>query len=257
MLYAYDIALKSGAQLHLLHTYHIPKVVALRGQYQETELNTFITYESEANDKLSNLIDWLNKIYAPASVQTSYRVVSNFALDEIVKTSYETEADLIVMETSFANNLKDIFFGTYTVRVIEETHRPVLVVPSSANYTKITHILYTTQADKNQAAEAAYVNDFAHFLEAKVAILPVQSSAMASRHQAQSALEMPMPSGNFSEKNNYILAPANSIQDTIDGFFEQNPSALLAISAHRKQLLEEVTSGNRSQPLHTPVLVLQ
>jgi nucleotide-binding universal stress UspA family protein len=257
MLYAYDIAVKSGAQLYLLHTYHIPKVVALRGQHQQTEQNTYLSYEREAGDKLDNLMNWLNKIHAPSSVNATYRVVSNFALDEIVKASYETEADLIVMETTFVSNLKDIFYGTHTVRVIEETHRPVLVVPASAQYTKISHILYTTQADKNQVAEAIYVSEFARFFEAKVAILPVQTSAMASKHQAQSMAEAHMPAGNFPEENNYIVDPAKSIQDTIEIFLKENPSALLAISAHRKQLLEEVTSGNCSQPLHTPVLVLQ
>src|SRR5690349_21428231 len=81
LLYAYDIALATGASLFLLHTYHIPRVVPLMEGYQQPEQEVHITYEREAFEKMDNLIKWLNKIYAPAAIKAVCKTVSNFAVD--------------------------------------------------------------------------------------------------------------------------------------------------------------------------------
>jgi nucleotide-binding universal stress UspA family protein len=259
LLYAYDIALQSGAELLLLHTYHIPRIVPLMEGFQQPELGMHLTYEREVTEKMDNLLNWLNKIYAPASVRARYKLVSNFATDEIIKTTYDQDVDLIVMGTK-SKDLKDIFLATNTVRVIEETPCPLLVVPDAALYTKISHILYTSHNPRKE--EISCVRSFAKAFNASVTLLHIPHQALAVTHQAQAISGNDLLADKLPDIFNDIISTKQNIQKAISSFIADKPSALLAISAYRRNLLHEVvaasnTSGQISHSLHTPVLILK
>ncbi len=255
LLFAYDIALATGAELFLLHTYHIPKVVPLMEQYQHPEMEAHITYEREATEKLENLMNWLNKIHAPATVKAVYRIGSAFAVDEIVKASYEQAIDLIVLGTKYTKDLKSIFFGSTIVRVIEETHCPVLVIPAAAPYAKINHLLFTSHQIPQQ--EMLLINELAKAFNAQVTLMLMREKSMAASHGAQANSGNDDASENTQFQFNQVLNTGQDIQRSISSFMEEHSSTLLAISANRRHLLDEVNTGQLSYPLYTPVLILQ
>lgn len=253
LLYAYDIALATGASLSLLHTYHIPRVVQLMKAYPQPDLEAHITYEREALEKMDNLISWLNKIYAPAAVKSFYKTVSSFAVDEIIKTAYEQYVDLIVLGTKNTKDLKSIFFGTNTVRVIEETHLPVLVVPALATYTTISHMLYISHQSHKQ--EIQFANNFAKVFNASVTLVHMQEKNLAASHQSQAIAAGTLPA-KAQQLYGDVISSGKSIQQTISDFTNEHASSMLAISASRRQLLDEVISEKNPCPLHMPVLIL-
>ncbi|MDO1445413.1 universal stress protein [Rhodocytophaga aerolata] len=255
LLYAYDIALATGAELFLLHTYHIPRVVPLMEQYQHPEVEAHITYEREAREKLENLMNWLNKIHAPATVKAVYKIGSAFAVDEIVKTTYEQGVDLIVLGTRYIKDLKSIFFGSTIVRVIEETHRPVLVIPAAAPYAKINHLLFTSHQFPQQ--EMLLIKELAKAFEAQVTLMLMREKSMAASHGAQAISGNDDTSENTQFQHTQVLHTGHDIQRSISSFMEEHPSTLLAISASRRHLLDEVNAGQASYPLYTPVLILR
>jgi nucleotide-binding universal stress UspA family protein len=255
LLYAYDIALATDAGLFLLHTYHIPGVVPLMEGHRQPEWEVHLSYEREALEKMDNLIYWLNKIHAPAQVKAVYKTVLAFAVDEIVKTAYEQDIDLIVLGTKNTRDLKSIFSGTNTVRVIEETHCPVCVVPASAPYASIKHILYTPH--QTQPQETLFVNGLTKAFHAALTLIPVREKTLAASHQAQAMSGTGSAADNLPPLFNQVVDSGQPIQQTITTFVREHPATLLVISAGRRHLLDEVMAAQVSPPLHAPVLILQ
>ncbi len=258
LLYAYEIALQSGAKLYLLHTYHMPVIIPLMEKHLHPEPAASKQYEREISEKMENLVAWLNKIYAPARVSTTYRIVPNFTVDEVVKVTYEEQIDLIVMSTTETGELKDIFLKMPVVRVIEETQCPVLTIPARASYTQIRRMLYITQADVVPAEELAFIKNFSALFNASVTMLHTSGAVhtSSSSRQARSVA----PAAVYESSAEYALTDVN-IPETIYTINQQTPADLLIISAHRKNLLEQLHATRSSlqsgYQLDVPVLILR
>ncbi|WP_291866444.1 universal stress protein [Maribacter sp.] len=73
----------------------------------------------------------------------------NILIDEILTTSDNQDADVVIMGTQGATGAKEIFLGSHTVHVIQKSNRPVLAIPSNFKYIKPKKILFPTDFKVN------------------------------------------------------------------------------------------------------------
>jgi nucleotide-binding universal stress UspA family protein len=258
LLYASDLAIKSGACLHLFHTYHIPNIIPFTELYLHPEINH--EYEPEVTARLEHLINWINKVNAPASLQASCTVRCGLAADEIAAMAYEIQADLIVMGTEGANSIAEEWMGTNTARVIEQTHCPVLAVPVSATYREIKKIVYATELDEAEEDQIRFIAHITELFGAALLFLHVEKEEMeAVQHNTLHNIRKLSRQLPYDHISFYVNGNRN-VQKGIDTFVLQKNADLLVTVTHRRNFLQQLIdrSLSKKQVFHSriPVLVL-
>ena len=140
--YALDIAYLLGADLVIFNSFRLPHsksnvMTSLLDRMKEDSNNELERLKKEAlsNEKYKNL-----------KITTTSRSGSFISL--IPKVADEFKSDLIVMGTKGANSLKEIFIGTNTLEVIQNTKIPILTVPEEANNSKVDKIAMAVDLKK-------------------------------------------------------------------------------------------------------------
>jgi len=140
--YALDIAYLLGADLVLFNSYRLPHsksniMTSLLDRMKEDSNNELERLKKEAlsNQKYKNL-----------KITITSRSGSFISL--IPKVADEFKSDLIVMGTKGTNSLKEIFIGTNTLEVIQNTEIPILTVPEEAKNSKVDKIAMAVDLKK-------------------------------------------------------------------------------------------------------------
>jgi len=106
-----------------------------------------------------------------------YELVSAFNLltDEIDNIATEKKVDMVIMGTQGASGAKEIFVGTNTVYIIRKARIPVMAIPASYRFQKISHILFPTDYwSKYKEEEFQRLLDLADFCAAEITVLHVK-----------------------------------------------------------------------------------
>ena len=126
-------------------------------------------------------------------VQLHYDLV-NFGLNDIVPIEFESlntdltsgicnlietnNVGLVVMGTTGASGLKEMFLGSNTFNIIKQSTCPVIAVPSNASFKKIQNIIFATDFDlscKNK--NLPLVIELTRRLDAKLTLINIQTVA--------------------------------------------------------------------------------
>lgn len=120
------------ADLHLLHTYELPRKTALL-----TSIERHLV--GEAQKDISEESARVTAISGMSRVTSHVRRGYN---DELIDSEADKMgSDLIIMGTKGASGFKEVFLGSNTVRAIKRTDIPVMVIPLEAQYKPIEKIL--------------------------------------------------------------------------------------------------------------------
>lgn len=258
LLYASDLAIKSGACLHLFHTYYFPSIIPFTELYLQPEINH--EYEPEVKARLEHLINWINKVNTPASVQASCTVRCGPAADGIAAMANEIKADLIVMGTEGASNVAEEWMGTHTSSVIKQTRCPVLVIPAKAIYRKIKQMVYAIELDEAENEQIKFVARLARYLDATLLFLHVEKEDMeAVQHDTIHNIRKLSRQLPYDHISFYVNGNRN-VQQGIDTFVLQKQADLLVTVTHHRNFLQQLIdrSLSRKQVFHSriPVLIL-
>lgn len=123
--YASEIAQKSDAAIFLLHVIE-PAIGMVMDSFAQS--NLFMEdVVKERSEQLDLVRKTINENYPGIKVETE--VASGTILHSILDFAGAKEVDLIVMGTTGASGLKEMFMGSVAAGIISRTKIPVLTVP--------------------------------------------------------------------------------------------------------------------------------
>jgi len=128
LLYAATIAEQYGAEIHIFHAFTIP-VLTARGNPVLTDPNV-----AQANRQIAEeMLEKTKKIVSGRNlIKLNSTAIPIYWQMELAEVIHHQQADLIIMGTTGASDLKKIFLGSNAARVIQISSRPVLAVPEQA-----------------------------------------------------------------------------------------------------------------------------
>lgn len=135
-IYALHLAAKLDARLFTLHVYqrpeirgasHLPRM--LDEFYKEFDLYEFEDYKGSIPQ-----LDRLAEEKGLGHIEATHLLEEGDTVNTILEVARREQADLIVMGTTGARGLKEIFIGSVAGEVLENAPCPVLTVPEQANF---------------------------------------------------------------------------------------------------------------------------
>jgi len=126
---AITIAQSQGAEVIVLHVYHMPfadehmppsmikELMNTQKERAELDMQTFV--ESQ-------------QIFKQKTVPVEYKTVIGFASEMILDVARANNVDLIITSTKGANSIDDKLFGTVTWNIIKNSEIPVMAIPEKS-----------------------------------------------------------------------------------------------------------------------------
>ena len=254
--YAAEIAEKSGAVIYLLHVIE-PSINMVTMQTDSSGKEVL----NERGRKLILLQKTVADIYP--GVKVIIHLLGGKSIDSILKYTEMENMDLIVMGTTGANGLKELFIGSVAAGVIGKTKIPVLTVPVSHEIQPPHTILLTTnqfEKSKNILNEVVGISKL--FSAIHVVVIKDEdgnenADFIYNEEQLNNYLQFlkeTFPGVNF--KGEILIA--KDFELTIDSYSNKNQVDVIAMITYPKSFMEKVfrKGVTRKMAFHSTIPIL-
>jgi nucleotide-binding universal stress UspA family protein len=256
-IYALKLADAIGAEITTLHVYNLPSAAYvdvsayLEESHQISELNNLERYKEE-----------LAELRAIAEKNHLDHIQINNILNEgdlvaiISKLTKEKNIDFVVMGTKGATKIKDVFLGTMTIKVINETQSIVLAIPEDCQFVPVKKILFITQYKLDAVEPLKKINAFAQLFHSHIDCLNVKIPHTVYKDDFVVDFE-----NIFKGEDITFHSILNQdIEGVILDFIDFNKVNLVAMHIHHKNLFERLFQNSLSKKLtyhvNIPILAL-
>lgn len=253
--YAIQFAAKTGAKLHLLNVVNIPVDDAyfVAGSYL-TLINELEKAASEGFAKLKT------KLLKGIDFEQHTAVSAGYAPSAIEDYAKKKKIDLIIMGTSGASGMKEVFFGSNAASTISTSNVPVLVIPPKARYHELKNLVYATDYTEPEFPAVSRLIYLAELYRARVTILHVKSEYDQFFDSAKNFFVK--NKSNISYKNWKMARTSGekNIMEEISSYITDNSTDLLVLAKHNRSFFDRIFHRSLSKRMayHTniPLLVL-
>lgn len=259
-IYALQLADKWQASITTLHVYqelqvgdvHLPG--SLYNFYQTMDLYSFQNYK----DSIPVLVD-LAENNDMGHIEVRHMLEEGEVVKSILEAADKEAADIIVLGTTGARGLKEIFLGSVAGEILENATCPVLAVPAKAEFDgTIDNIAYATgyqTADANALRQLVELfenfNPNFHCISVDLAHTATWTHQMEEFKQTVGETALPI---------HYQVIDSTDIQKGITDYLADKQIDIITMLAHKRNFIQELFNYSKTKALayhaSTPVLAL-
>lgn len=259
VLYAAEIARKSGATVCLLHAAelsheNIYQPFPLHEKYNEL-------FKEEGSDELLELAKTITKLYEDIKVEIA--LIKSDVANNIIAFCNTHRFDLIVMGTKGSSGIKEVIAGSTTARVIAKTTVPVLAIPDAYMVKEPNALLFATNHYERDVVLVGKIAEIAILFSAMVHVVVFEdidtSQANVHSQQVQEYVEFlrdTFPGITFKNK----LVQGTSFEGAIELYCIENDIDIIGMITYPKGLLARMLHKSTTQKMtfhsHIPILAI-
>ncbi|MCR8669489.1 universal stress protein [Aestuariibaculum sp. M13] len=241
---AAQLAKKHKCELHLLHILEIPlhQVDPISGF---SELPEAMFFMKLAHKQFTELRE--------KSYLEGLNIQEHVEFHEIFKGIFHVckkqNIDLVIMGSSGANGLKEIFIGSNTEKVVRTSEVPVLVIKNEHNNFNVENMVYASdfETDSQSAFESAV--GFAKLFKSKLHLIMVNTpNFFITTDEAKAKIENFTKDFNLKDYTTVIYNDA-SVESGILNYAKSISADLISISTHGRKGLSHFFNGSISEDL--------
>lgn len=236
-IYALEMAKFIKAELIVLHVYELPPVsyegypTYVSDVYESLELSNFENFRDQV--PLLRKIAEDNNLDA---IQMSHVLEQGNLIAVMKRIVRDEKIDLIVMGTSGATGLKELFLGSNAGSVIEKIPILSLTVPNKAKFDKIKKIGLTTRFSRKDKIALKQVLEFATQINAKVKCLFVRTFDSNIRQTVINKWKLDFK----NQPVEFFIIPSEDVKGTIADFLIQKDIDILAMLSYKHNFFENL-----------------
>jgi len=259
--YALRLAHKFEASITVLHIFHKPEI---RSLYVPKALEDF--YKSYDLQQFANFKDKIPVLNNLAEEKGFGHIPINYALKEgnnevdlIISFAENESFDQIIMGTTGAGFLKEVFLGSIAGEVLENATCPVLTVPVEAQFDgHINRMAFASDFSDYSLQQLPKAISFAKTFEAQLYVLNVDMSHTAEFSQKISNIK----DAYLKEPHLYVeILSGNDVSDTLSNYLAENAIDFLLMATHKRNWLAEMFQYSRTKNMavhsNVPVMALK
>jgi nucleotide-binding universal stress UspA family protein len=236
---ATELALKTGAELFLLHLEYVMNAVAVNGNSEDEHIRT-------SRNRLFRLADETERL--GLKVHTIF--VEDQGLDSIEEYIKPYSIDFIVMGSHGQSGIKDLLVGSTTKHVVKTLNAVNISFPT---------ILFASEFRENLSAVMPGLDSFAGIFNSEVKFLFLnQLYHLIDKDQAGELMKKYESFFHF-QKPVYSIAETNDDYTAIMEFLKISPSDLIAVCLEKQGLPGFFSGSSLAEKLirfsEVPVLI--
>ncbi|MBV6652971.1 MAG: universal stress protein [Mameliella sp.] len=238
-IYALHLADNLNAKLITLHVYQKPEV---RGGGLPHTLSEF--YESYDLDEFENFKDSipvLREIQEKEgfeSLSVQHLLKPGRTVETVLKVAKEEDVEMIVMGTTGARGLKEIFMGSVAGEVLENAECPVLAIPEKAEFDgKIDDVAFAVSYKEEEVKAFNLVSKLFRPFDAKIHCVNVDLSHAEDYRGEMDEFKVRLPEYNNIE---FEVLQSTDIREGLTQFMETRAIDLLVMVTHKRNFFQEL-----------------
>lgn len=260
-IYALHLTDKLDATLNTLHVYRKPEV---RGGGLPHTLTEF--YESYDLDEFKNFKDAipvLRKIQDEqgfSHLNVQHQLEPGRTVETILGIAKKEDYDMIVMGTTGARGLKEIFIGSVAGEILENAHCPVLAIPEEAAFDgEIDNIAFTVSFQDEEVKGYQKLLEIIAPFKANIHCLNVnlvRTEDMTPRMEQFKAKLSAYNSGNT--KAIFEILDGTDVREALTDYMDMHNVDVLTMVTHKRNFFEELFRYSRAKEMsyHSDMPVL-
>ena len=258
--YALMLASYMKADIRLMHAWFpVPAEHFAWGEMYAMQSDIeaqMIAAEAEASEKLTylqNILKQQIKQQKIRGVDVDFDLLRGNPSDAISAVAHHYKPGLIVMGTKGRNRIQRGFFGSTTQRAISKGKIPVLAIPPNYNekiLDKTQRLLYVTNFDNTDLDSLSRLMAFVRPFNTKIYCLHInkQGSNVVDETRMRTMRKFFNEQYQRFDIECGLLQSENALEG-IETFIETNTIDVLAITARKQNLLEQLFDPSLSQKL--------
>ncbi|MFN3403518.1 MAG: universal stress protein [Cytophagaceae bacterium] len=257
LLYANDLAMRTGGKVILYYAYHFP-VYVHADDIMSTDQDS---HEDEIKDNLEGLCRDLAKENFGKEVDYEFVVKKGLFLDTISSVVKEKRIDMIVMGTDGASGLKDLLGSTFSESVAQKVVCPVLIIPGSTAFKRVSRIVYASELNGGEEQILKYIIHFASLYSSYIDVVHIADEYNPEVEDiAKSFIESLALKLNY-DKLKFHLVAGDEVFAGLITFSKEEFANLLVVAPNQKSFFDRLFAKSHTKELarHSdiPLLVVK
>jgi nucleotide-binding universal stress UspA family protein len=249
--FAKAVAKREAAKITLFFAYYAVYDFAA----QATEIIATIEHDAE------NALKKASKEAIATGLEVDYKLQYGSVATGVTSFAYQQDYNLIVMGTQGASGIKKAVMGSNTGHVIKDSMLPVLAVPASAKFEKLSKISLALELIHEEEQFFDKLFALTEKLGMQYEFFHVQTTDSFERagefERVKKLLEVKYPQFPVTMQN----FKAKNLSEGIDAFLQANPDSLLVMFYKNKTFFEYLFNQSDSLEMayhtHVPLLVVK
>jgi nucleotide-binding universal stress UspA family protein len=254
--FAYQIALKSAAEIILINVVDYPGLSSVWGGGMNVIGGAEPPLDNLDESFINNLLNRskdeirvMTKKLEPGSVKIKQVVEVGNPYFVITEKIEQENVNLVIMGTKGATGLEEILIGSNTERVVRHAKCPVITIKKKRDYTKIHNIAFASNFEGDQAHVVEELFKLQNIFKAKLHLVKINTP---NNFESNRTIFKEMKA--FVEKyniSNYSLNVYNDYieEDGIIYFCEDIGADMIALATHGRTGLMHLLSGSIAEDI--------
>jgi len=241
MRFAMSNAMANNGKVHVVHQTSILELApdsAFTGLYIPSETDHIGFLEKELHKFVKKAVSSFKGKFNAKNIQSEI-VPGVGTANILIETTKRLKGDIIILGTTGASGLKRLFIGSVAAQVIEKSHVPVIVIPSSFRQKSIKLIGYSSDLD-NIIPELEAIVPVANSLGATIEMFHIEPTFPTSKAflKFDPEVEIPALKKKFKlDELTFKLVKTKEDNDFFGGISKyhrtRKPDMICAVKHHR------------------------
>jgi len=259
LFYALQLSRKLNAELILAHVYELPD---LGRALHNTSKEVFEIMEMETLENFKKSVETLRRKATNngyEDIEFKHIMTEGQVVPRIVSLAKKEKVDYIVMGTTGATGLKEVFLGSVAAGVIDNSPCNVLSIPVEVSPTNsIDKIAYLTNYKDEEVVSFNEVNRFAAYFDAYLCSIHYQKEVSEITEEKMEEWKRKL-GVNYDELNTYVIT-GNNFEEAVCELYMKENIDILAIQPRKRnfftQIFKRSVSKHIVQRLSIPLFTL-
>lgn len=254
---------KLNATVFLYHTYYDSPLI---GAYARGSMvvDEFLLLAKESVVKLNQLAIRLRSTIIHSSLlnfhpEINYQCGEGSLGNNVTSILKEKETELIIMGASARSTIHNLFFGSDTLSVIENSTRPVLIIPQKAEMNKIKKVTLATAFELEDINAITYLVELSKMFTYELEIVHVSLQGQSENPGKGKAIQTHIRAIRQNNVSYREIHGKDAIK-RLNNLCKENGSDLLALVHYRHGFFSNIfKKSNTAQAVlshHIPLMVI-
>ncbi len=256
-IYALDFAEKWGAEVTTLHVYSPIDVLEVYAPYEMAQLQDTIR-QNQFNSYLE-AVEALKKMaeeHGYGGIKIKHIMEEGPTVQSITSIAKKEKVDMIIMGTTGAHGLKELFLSSIAAEVLENAPCMTLAVPKMAEFDgKINHLAFTYSFKEEEKVALQRLIYLAEIFDAQIHVVNIDLAHTEFYLHRSDKLTQEFAK---NERIDFTVLEGNDFFQVLTDFLEKRNIDILAMVTHQRNFLQELFHYSRAKMMsyHSKIPVL-